>query len=88
MVVGKLGSIETLNRPEPLGIGDLEFVIGSWGCGLQFKDDLLFRLFAVPALRCGAAAIRQPVSKHHIFSFSSGLCILIRFNFLHLFVTF
>lgn len=32
-----------------------------WGCGQKSTGQLLFRLFAVPTLRFGAAAIRQPM---------------------------
>jgi len=43
--------------------GFLILMVGGrlWGCEHTCKDQLLSRLFAVPPLRFGAAAIRQPV---------------------------
>lgn len=38
-----------------------------WGCEHISKDQLLFRLFAIPPLCFGAAAIRQPMGLGYIY---------------------
>ncbi len=49
-----------LNRVKPLGIGNLSLGVGLWALDPWMAA---VPAFAVPALRCGGAAIRQPLKK-------------------------